>query len=76
MFLSQNVIREDDDFSDNGELGHLSYLDLMHSSELLARAHSSGYFAYQGCRQSTESIFQMYLEDNQWINNEFISSKY
>ena len=38
--MFHNAIREDDDISDDRELGYLSYLDLMLSSELLDTAVS------------------------------------
>ena len=57
MNLFQHVIREDNDMSDDGKLGHLSYLDLICSPELLARAQSSRYVATHAYLQSTEIVF-------------------
>ena len=79
-FLFHNAIREDGDISHDGELGYLSYLDLMRSSELLDAAQRSRYIFTRTYRQSTNFIFKMDLEvlsdTPWWLNIEEFLSKY
>ena len=79
-FFFHNVILEDDALSDDGELGHLSYLNLMHSSAALRAAQSNRYCFRQSYRQSNDLIFQMDLLDSgdnqQWLNDDEFLSKY
>lgn len=80
MFLFQNVIREDDGFSDDDELGTLSYLGMMRASNRLARAKRNRYLSSRVHRKSTSFIFEMDLEffsdGRGWLNDEEFLSKY
>ena len=79
-FLFHNAIREDSDISDDGELGHLSYIDLMRSSELLDATQRSRYIFTRTYRRSTDFILEMDLEvvsdQPKWLNGEDFLSKY
>ena len=79
-FFFYNVILEDDALSDDGELGHLSYLGLMYSLDALRVTQSSRYCFRQSCRQSNDLIFKMDLLDSgderEWLNDEEFLSKY
>ena len=77
-FLFHNAIWDDGDISDNGEVGHLSYLDLLRSSELLDVAQRSRYVFSRSYRRSSDFIFEMDLERDgpQWLNEAKFVSKY
>ena len=78
--MVHNAIREDDEVSDDGELGQLLYLDLMYSSELLDEAQRSCYVFTRTYQKSTLFILEMDLEVlsdmPRWLNDEEFLSKY
>ena len=79
-FSFHDAMREDNGISGDGELGHLSYLDLMRSSEILDTAQRSRYAVTQTYRQSTDFIFEMDLEvlsdKPRWLNHDKFLSKH
>ena len=80
-FLLHNAIQHDDGISDDVEqLGQLSYLELMRSSELLDEAQRSHYMCSRTYRRSSVFQFETDLEvrtdGTHWLNEEEFVSKY